>query len=421
MSNNKLYDICIIGAGASGLAAAIESSRRGLSCVVVDKNKKAASKLYGTGNGRCNLTNDNWDDDVYYGNTFPFEVFDHIYTLTGKRPRNFIIDYFKDLGISTFNKNGYYYPESMQASSVVWALLDAAKGYGAEIINSFEIFDIDINSKDDIFYYTVFSTETNEEGNRVRINARNILLASGGLSQVKYERTNNNPEVLVRDSLGIKINEFKPGLCPVSVNEDLSSLAGVRVKVRMNSGNKTEVGELQITEKLVSGIITFNMSYYMEPGSKIKISVLPRISTDEFVESFKSIRLKLPEKPLLLFLNGYVNDKLARYFIDNQYGEIGNNIRIKDITETGIRELYDEMTGWTLTVKEKKGFEMSQASIGGIPTHLINPETMKLNGDSPVYKGLYATGEITDVIGKCGGYNLTYAFITGYLAGRSIK
>ena len=93
MNDNKIYDICIIGAGASGLVAAIESSRRGLSCVVVDKNKKAGRKLYATGNGRCNLTNDTWEEDTYYGNEFVDNVFEKLYRFTDLRPRSFVIDY----------------------------------------------------------------------------------------------------------------------------------------------------------------------------------------------------------------------------------------------------------------------------------------------------------------------------------------
>ena len=129
----------------------------------------------------------------------------------------------------------------------------------------------------------------------------------------------------------------------------------------------------------------------------------------------------MPDKPLLLFLNGYINDKLAGYFINKLYGEMGHNLKIRDITETGIRELYDEMTTWILSVDMKYGFDMSQASIGGIPTTDIDCDTMRIISDDPVYNRVYVVGEATDVIGKCGGYNLTYAFITGYLAGRDVK
>ena len=114
---DKIFDVCIIGAGASGLVAAIESSRRGLSSVVVDKNKKPGMKLYATGNGRCNLTNDSWNDTDYYGNEFVEKVYDSIYERTGRRPRKFVIDYFEKLGIKTTAKKGYIYPVAVSKLS----------------------------------------------------------------------------------------------------------------------------------------------------------------------------------------------------------------------------------------------------------------------------------------------------------------
>ena len=410
--SEKIYDICIIGAGASGLVAAIESSRRGLSSVVVDKNKKPGAKLYATGNGRCNLTNDDWDDDVYYDNPFPFRVFDLFFEKYNMRPRSFVVDYFKKLGINTINKHGYFYPESMQASSVVWALTDAVRQSGAEMVMGFEVTDI----KDEE-YFNERKAYVISDDNGNHLYARNILISTGGMSQVK---SLDNPG-FAADISGIYIRRFAPGLCPVLVKEDLTEISGVRCRSRIKAGSHSEVGELQITDKGISGIVTFDMSYYMSQDDTISINVLPGHSLEEMLEAFNSQKIAFPDKNIILFLNGYINDKLSKFFVNKLYGEMAQGLKIKDITDTGIKELYEEMSQWELTVKEKGGFEVSQASIGGISTDIIDPETMMIKTISDRNHAIYVAGEATDVIGKCGGYNLTYAFLTGFVAGRSCR
>lgn len=435
----NIYDICIIGAGASGLVAAIESSRRGLSCVVVDKNKKAGMKLYATGNGRCNLTNDTWEEDTYYENEFVDRVFDYLYRETGMRQRTFILDYFKGLGVNTVNKDGYFYPSSMQASSVVWALLDAARALNIEIknkttcisIDALNLSDIidDVNTIDDSIFdlKTIYRVNTiakdSETGEETvsEIIARNIIIATGGQSQAKLGAQSSEMAKKLFSSLRVPYEEFQSGLCPVKCYEDLSALAGVRTRARLSVAGHRELGEVQITEDGLSGIVTFNMSYYMKPGSPISINLLPKTSEDEFAEHFNAIQKEFPNKRLDSFINGYINDKLASYMISKFYGTPDIKFTLKDVTETGIRGLYQEITEWKLTVLEKGTFDSSQASIGGILTDVISPSTMQISPDRTLGGGIYAVGEATDVIGKCGGYNLTYAFITGYIAGNSVE
>lgn len=414
---DKIYDICIIGAGPSGLVAAIESSRRGLSCVVVDKNKKPGMKLYATGNGRCNITNDTWEEDSYYDNAFVDRVFDSIYSRTGMRQRSFVLDYFARLGVRSVNKKGYFYPASLQASTVVWALVDAAKESGVELIS--RCICTDITRDTELFY---INSSISREGveDSIIIKSRNIIIATGGLSQERLGATNEKLVDSLFSSLRIPYRRYESGLCPVKISEDLSVLAGVRTTARISVAKHSEIGEVQINEDSISGIVTYNMSYYMSEGQKIIINLLPRISEDEFVADFNEIKTVFPDKRLDLFLNGFINDKLAAYMIHRFYGISDIRLTLKDVTETGIRGLYQELTEWTVSVLSKCGFDHSQASIGGIVTDIIDPYSMQLS-DRTIGEGVYAVGEATDVIGKCGGYNLTYAFITGYLAGTYIE
>ena len=430
--NDKIYDVCIIGAGASGLAAAIESSRRGLSSVVVDKNKKPGMKLYATGNGRCNLTNDSWNDTDYYGNEFVEKVYDSIYERTGRRPRKFVIDYFEKLGIKTTAKKGYIYPASLQASSVVWSLLDAAKLNNTEFVSRFTVKNIGLysgvnspesNAEDSNAIYKISGIHSFDNQEELAyIYARSVILATGGLSQKKLGAVDRDTINDLLHGAGIPFNEFVDSLCPVNVEEDVSALTGVRTRVNMSVNGVNESGELQITDKGISGIVTFNMSYYMNPGMPVIINVLPQITTEEFVEHFNMVKALYPEKSLVAFLNGYLNDKLCMYFINKFYGssQAEKAFKLKDITETGILGLFEEITCWRLTVKSRCGFDTSQASAGGIITDIINPETMQLSPEFSIGSNMYAAGEVTDVIGRCGGYNLTYAFASGYLAGNSV-
>lgn len=418
MNNSLLVDNLIIGAGASGLVAAIESSRRGLSCVVVDKNKKPGMKLYATGNGRCNLTNDDWEEDTYYENDFVDKVYDSLYKLTGKRQRSFILDYFKNLGVQTVSKNGYYYPASMQASTVVWALTDTAKNLGVTFRLRTKAKSIE---KIDNYYAVTVSTKIDEDILNDKIYARNVIIATGGLSSPKLGAIDSEGIYPLFDSLGIPYNTFSSGLTSVKTIEDMTSLAGVRAQARISIKGHTELGELQITDYGFSGIVTFNMSYYMKPGDKITVNLMPKKSENDFAAEFNDIKARFPERRLDLFLNGYINDKLGEYFIQKFYGNPDFKLCLKDITETGIRGLYQEITEWSVGIKSINDFDQSQASAGGIVVSIIDPYSMEIDSDKTIGSGIYAIGEATDVLGKCGGYNLTYAFITGYLAGISVE
>ena len=417
---DTIYDVCIIGAGASGLVSAIESSRRGLSCIVIDKNKKAGRKLYATGNGRCNLTNDEWDDTSYYGNPFPDAVFDALFKKIDKHPRSFVVDYFDFLGIKTTDKDGYVYPASLEASSVVWALNDTALNFGTVFLydhRATKISEITVENVGALYEIAVEGTKDKEDNQFVL--ARNLIIACGGSAAPGIGSADPGETEILFDSACIPYNSFAPALCPVHISEDMSSLAGVRTKARVTASGHSEFGELQITDYGISGIVVFNLAYYMEQGEEVQINIIPRVSEEDFIDSFKDQQGLYPDRSLILFLNGYINDKLCSYFAGKVYGEIRPTL--KDINENGIRTIYEEMSNWTLKVLKKAGFDSCQAVRGGIVTSVINPSTMRIEADRCLGERLFAVGEATDVLGKCGGYNLTYAFITGYLAGRSVK
>ena len=155
------------------------------------------------------------------------------------------------------------------------------------------------------------------------------------------------------------------------------------------------------------------MSYFLDKGDKIYLDLIPEVSYERFKALFNNTRNRRP----VAILNGLINDKLSSFILDNFLKNIDNkNLTGNDFNDDMVNELYLLMKKYTLNVKGKMDFDMSQASSGGILTSEIDPETMELRN----IKGLYVSGEATNVLGKCGGYNLTYAFLSGIKAGRNM-
>jgi len=420
-----IYDVCIIGAGASGMIAAIESSRRGLSAVVMEKNRKPGRKLYATGNGRCNITNLKMDETYYFSlynkpfdggrlacDSFVEEVYGVLAQKTGVSPAEFIESYFGELGLSLRNHDGYVYPASMQASSVVWALTDMLRHYGVEIRCGETATSIEYT--DDIYIVTA------DTGTVIR--SRSLILAAGSPAGSGVGAA-TSPEIgKLLNCLGVNYVPFKPCLCPMSTDTDISRISGVRARcvVSLYSSNGelfcSEEGEVNFTDYGISGIVIFNLTCCYTKDCYITLNLIPEVSRDAFTAATCGMREKSPERRTVALLNGYINDKLAAYIVDNTIGETGT--KIGDISSSDIEALYDACTSLRFDISGTGGFDKSQSSLGGVLTENINACNMQVV--YPDAGNLYITGELLDVAGKCGGYNLTFAFITGYLAGNGV-
>lgn len=413
----NVYDVIIIGAGASGLAAAIECSRRDLSCLIIDKNKKPGNKLYATGNGRCNVTNDQYDSSVYYNNPFADQI------LQQADLREFTIYFMHDIGIHLTEKKGYYYPMSMQASSVVWALLDAIDKNRVDFEQNTEVLHIEPSVTDDqkaASHYLVQCSDHKE------YQCRAIILSIGGCSAPELGAADPAVSYRLLDSLGIHYQPYSPALTPIKIREDVSALNGVRQHVILTTGDSAypEEGEIQFTDQGISGIVVFNQAEFIRNllssgKTVIKINPIPEITRDAFLSDQQALADSLPNRSILAFLNGYMNDKLARYLLDRMEEAqiLDHSAQIAMLPEHTAERIYDYITdSFCVHPIELYGFDKSQASSGGICTDQIDPETMELH-DKP---GIFAVGEALDVLGKCGGYNLSFALYSGHLAGSHV-
>lgn len=432
-----MYDIIVIGAGAAGLTAAITAAKRNKKILVIDKNKKCGAKLYATGNGRCNITNLKMDISKYYNDSFSYDV------IGREDASKQVISFFNELGLMTYDRDGYVYPLSNQASSLVWALKDAAEETGLvsfrynHAVKDIEVEDLedveiridkaDYKKADELKKARIKESEAKVKykvflDNNETYEAEKILIAAGGFSYPKLG-TAGNEIYHIFDKLNIKYQKFEPALCPIFTKEDMSGLYGVRskgrVSVDINLKNKKrdiiyEDGEIQFTDYGLSGIVIFNLAYYLKAEDTISLNLIPEISKELFISLFE----KNKNRKVLAILNGLLNDKLSNYIINRCFTENEKKFKLtgNDLDRADILRLYDTSTNLKFTVRGKDDFNMSQASVGGILTDQIDKDSMKIISTD----GIYCAGEVTNIIAKCGGYNLTYAFLSGIKAGRNM-
>ena len=403
--STKLLDVIIIGAGASGMMAAITAARRGKSVGILERMNKPGKKILATGNGKCNFTNNNMDTSCFHGNIHLIQsVLDHF-------SKEDALSFFHEIGIWPKEKNGYYYPMSMQASAVVWALRDAAVMNGVEIISNSEVSAVE--DKGDKYIISYSGCKTAE--------AESVILATGSPSAPELGAASYETLYSLFESLKLEYEPFSPCLGPVAVREDLNPVAGVRcdAEISLHIAEQMERGELQLTADGISGIVVFNMNEYMKEQAHnghntIHINLLPDISHDEFISRFNTFRKTSPNRKVLGFLNGFLNDKLALYHLNRlkEDGSVKDDINVSEF-EAGL--IFRALTDWKLSIGGFNDENRSQASAGGIATSQIDPKDMHIIDR----RELYAVGETTDVLGKCGGYNISYALYTGFLAGRA--
>jgi len=398
----KIYDVCIIGAGASGLAAAITAARRGKSCIIIDKNKKCGQKLYATGNGRCNIANAVLRADSFFFNEFANAV------MNDENVKAFY-DFFESLGIPFSEKDSYLYPVSMQASAIVWALNDELKHLGVVLLEGEAVKDIS-------FSHGRFQSITEKR----RILSDKLILATGSPAAPKCGGTDEDTIYGLYKKLGLKFNPYRPVLTPLKAESIGEELHGVRVKAtaKTESDERTveESGELQLVTGYLSGIMIFNLSYYIRNKSTIKLDLIPNMTEEEIIKLIRDAWDNIKDRKTEGILNAFIPDKLAAYFTSH-FTSDSERAETVDTKIKEISSIVHKMKNWEVTVTPANDYAKAQSAAGGVKTDLISPENMTVAG---TMEGLYVTGEAADVTGKCGGYNLMWAFITGMKAGNSI-
>ncbi len=407
-----MKEIIVIGGGASGLVSSIYAAKSGCKVTLLEKNSILGKKILITGNGKCNYWND--DQNVKHYNSQNKERIEKIISNKNKQE---ILNFFNNLGIIPKIRDGYYYPYSGQATSIQTALIKECELNNVNIITNCEVLDI---KKEKNMFQILTSIGT--------FTASKIILSTGSAACPKTGSTGDGYQFA--KSLGHSIIKPLPALVQLIADEKyLKDWQGVRTDVSIslkekNKVLKTEIGEIQLTDYGISGICVFNISslasrkLFEKKPINVEINFLHpfNIKTQkEFISLMNKRNNTIKKRTIADLLDGMLNYKIINLILKLSMikrEDTWDNINIKK------KEILSEyLTKFTLKITGTNSFDKSQTCTGGIPLSEINTENMQ----SQKVKGLYITGELLDIDGDCGGYNLTNAWITGMLAGLGVN
>lgn len=402
----RKVDVCVIGGGAAGLVAAISAKRQGRSVLILEHTNRVGKKLLATGNGRCNFTNVNQDLSNYRGASSEF-----INTVLEQFGYEDTIRFFKELGIIPKDRNGYIYPNSNQASSVLDVLLFELKALKISVLYEVDVEEI-VHQKNSFEIYT----------NKDDINSNAIILSTGSKAN-KVTGSDGSGYDLAK-AFGHSIKPVVPALVQLrSDSKVFKKVAGVRTdaKVTLIVDDNTisnDIGELQLTDYGISGIPVFQISRFAalalfeKRDVYVDVDFLPQFNEEE-IKALLALRFKMPKRTVVESLTGILNYKLLVMLL-NEAG-IDENKNVNDLNEKEIDKLLKLFTSFKVKITETNSFENAQVCAGGVNCDEINPLTM----ESKLVKGLFFAGEILDVDGACGGYNLQWAWSSGFVAGKN--
>ena len=394
--------IGIIGGGASGMAAALAAAEsENAQVILMERQARVGRKLSATGNGRCNLTNLHAAERGYHGTDGAFSS----YALSKFGPEQ-TLDWFRGLGLFTVaEESGRVYPYSDQANSVVDVLRFALEKPNIDLKMGFEVEKVKKNASG-------FRVESKEEA----VVCDKLIIACGGLAGTKLGGSMSGYKLL--RSLGHKCTKLRPTLVQLkSAWGGVAGLKGVRANCHAAIYHDDELfsestGELQFTEYGLSGPVIFEISrdVCQEKGDwRCRLDFLPEISAETLKTEL--IRRKSTELPASELLTGILHNRLGRVLA--QAVGISGQRRIAELTDYEIAEVVRAVKAFDVPLTEPLGMDSAQVTAGGIVTAEFDEKTM----ESRIVPGLYACGEVLDVDGDCGGYNLQWAWSSGRLAG----
>jgi len=400
----NVYDLIIIGGGASGIMAAITASQYSEKILIIEKNNRIGKKVLVTGNGRCNYTNTLLKSTDFNNPDFVQQIFKQFSVED-------TIAFFETLGIEPkYEDGGKTYPLSEQSSSFLDVFLYELALRNIPVELNQEI--ISVIKKGDVFKITSSS-------NNVYL-SKKVILSTGGKSMPLTGSNGSGLELA--KNIGHHITEVFPALVKMKIDSPyLKQLSGVKINTQVDllvddKIVQTENGDILFANYGISGPTVLELSRKANEnlinGSEVnvRIALIQSLPKSKIIERFENFKYREIDQSLI----GLVNKRFINVLI-KQAGIEKNNYIVSDIPKPKLFRLVDLLFDWRLRVIGSLGFDDSQVTAGGIDLLEVEDKTL----ESKLVKGLYFCGEVLDVDGRCGGFNLQWAWSSGYVAALS--
>lgn len=406
----KLYDLIVIGSGAAGMTAAITAAREGKSVLLLEKLSKIATKLKATGGGRCNLTNTLSNEDFMsrFGRDGRFmtpalEAFDH----------KALMAFFKELGVESHAPDGYrVFPITHSSSTIIHAMALEMENLGVEVICSQKVESLEHDG------HKVSGVLTQNTS----FQATSVVIATGGMGYpVLGAEGDGYP---MAEAVGHKVTELYPAMMPLKVKDRwvencrADTIAKVEMYVNIKKYKKLSAkGDLIFTKGGVRGPVILDFSREITPllskfdEVPILMNLTKGLNEEEIRQHFKNMLIKNPHSNTLELLQSLLPESVSKALC--ALADVDFSLTLAK-QKGAARDKLIKLLAWTpLTINGHDGFKMAMITRGGIHLKEIDPYTMQ----SKKLQGLYFCGEVMNLDGPCGGYNLQWSFASGFVAG----
>ena len=398
--------VCVIGGGASGIMASIAAAKAGAEVFILEHSDRIGKKILLTGNGKCNITNLNMSASCF-DTSGDGSFVEHVLDAFSEKD---LMKFMQENGMRLMvNRESYVYPESEAASTVVNVLRRALQTVGVHVYTGIDVKDISL-TKGKYFIAT----------NSKSFNADCLILACGGKSFPKTGSDGSGFTLL--EKMQIPVLPLYPALTAlISDKKGLKTISGVRsnASVTLLVDQQTvasDYGQVQFTDYGISGIPVFQVSAYaaraLQKGKSVTASVnlFPDLTLEQITAQLKKQCKQYGVCPIEDALQGFLHKKWIDYL--NALFRFSRYPNAKALPEHVIMQIANELTDMKYTITAVKEYDFCQVTGGGVPLRQIDCHMQSVS-----VPGLYIVGEMLDVTGKCGGYNLQWAFSTGYIAG----